>query len=97
VRKLTTLTAVLMAGIFAVALPGNGAQTLGKPEGLKFMLLEGQVPLERVLVSSDGTIEIRPRNTWACDNPYCAEGCNSEAPYWGNGLILEERRRLQGQ
>jgi hypothetical protein len=61
----------------------------------RYLLLEGQVPLERVLILTPVTSEAGKSQLWICDDPDCPEGCNSKDPYWGNGLILEESRKLE--
>jgi hypothetical protein len=52
-------------------------------------------PLERVLVLTPVTTEVGKGQLWICNDPDCPEGCNSKDPYWGNGLILEESRKLE--
>ena len=61
----------------------------------RYLLLEGQVPLERVLVLTPVTTEVGKGKLWICNDPDCPEGCNSKDPYWGNGLILEESRKRE--
>ena len=63
----------------------------------RYLLLQGQVPLDR-------TLELKPVRTaagdsriWICDDPDCPEGCNSKDPYWGNGLILEESKQFENR
>jgi hypothetical protein len=96
-RRFTILAVISLVGILYVARQDKGAQTLGEAEALKFMQLEGQVPLGRVLMLADVATEAGPGKIWICSDLDCPEGCNSQNPAWGNGLVLEESRRLQGK
>ncbi len=63
-----------------------------------YLQLDGGTPLRRVLFQQGVTTKFGPGNTWICTDPDCPEGCNSQPPQlFGNGLILEESRKLEAK
>jgi len=90
-HRFIVVIAVLLVGVYLTALQSMGAPSRDKSKGLE------QDPLGRVLTLTDVMAEAGPGKIWICSDPDCPEGCNSKDPVWGNGLILEESRRLQGK
>lgn len=86
----------LLAGTVAAAYAARSTPKKAEPE--LFIKLNEQVPMERVLYLQDVTTQFGPGKIWICNDPDCPEGCNSKPPnLFGNGLILEESRKLEEQ
>lgn len=63
-----------------------------------YLQLDGGTPLRRVLFQEGITQKYGPGDLWICTDPDCPEGCNSQPPeLFGNGLILEESRKLEAK